>query len=162
MADPLIIDHEIRMLDGDTFSLGVYRGLGLLICTLGSRGRHADQLAELDQINGVYGQMGLMVLGVPTNDFGGEPGGDESVRARYELDLRVSFSVTQRMRTAGRRPHKLFEDLTAPSGLPVLSDFEKFVIDGDGYLSERFGADVRPTDDRMKAALKFVLPTISY
>lgn len=161
MSGP-VIDHEIRMLDGDTFGLGVFRGLGMLIVNLGSRGRYADQLVELDQVAHVYGQMGLMVIGVPSNDFGGEPGAEDAVRARYQIDLRVSFSVTQPMRVSGPRAHKLFRALTQGTGIAVRSDFEKFVIDGDGFVIDRFLADVRPMDDRMKAALKFVLPTIGY
>jgi len=161
MATPTKIDHEIRLLDGDTFGLGVYRGLGLLIVNIASRGPHARQLVELDHLCSTYGNMGLMVLGVPSNDFGGEPGADQGVRARYEIDLRVSFMVTQRMKVRGERPNRLFRALCEEGG-PVRSDFEKFVVDGDGYVSERFGADVSPMDDRIKAALKFVLPTMGY
>ncbi len=160
MASPKI-DHDIRLLDGDTFSLGVYRGLGVVICNIASRSSRAQQLVELDHLYSVYGQMGLMVVGIPSNDFGGEPGADSGVRARYEIDLRVSFAVTQRMVVSGDRPHRLFRDLT-DGGAPVRADFEKFVIDGDGYLVERFGPDVSPMDDKVKSALKFVLPTMGY
>lgn len=156
------IEHEIRTLDGESFSLGVYRGLGLVIMNLGSTGRMGDQIPELDELYRVYGQSGLMIVGVPSNDFGGEPGDDQRVRARYELDLRVGFAVTQRMKVSGDRPHALFRALTAFDGRPVLQDGEKFVIDGDGYVSERFAANVRPLDEPMLAAVKFVLPTMGY
>jgi glutathione peroxidase len=155
------IDHEIRLLDGDTFSLGVYRGLGLLICNIASRSEHSRQLVELDHLYTVYGQMGLMVVGIPSNDFGGEPGSEVGVRARYEIDLRVSFAVTQRMVVSGERTHRLFRALTE-QGSPVRGDFEKFIIDGDGYVVERFPPSVSPMDDKVKAALKFVLPTMGY
>lgn len=161
MAD-VRIDHDIRTLDGETFSLGVFRGLGLLIMTLGSRGGSADQIPELEELYRLYGQAGLMIVGIPSDDFAGEPGDDARVRARYELDLRVSFSVTQRMRVGGDHPHALFRALTAFDGKPIVQDGEKFVIDGDGYVSERFPASVRPLDERVLAAVKFVLPTMGY
>lgn len=158
---PVPIDHDIRLLDGDTFSLGVYRGLGLLVVNIGSHGPHADQLSELGKLYDDFDSMGLMVIGVPSNDFGGEPGDETRVRARYELDLRTSFPVTQRMRVSGP-PSSLFRALTSFDGQPVHSDAEKFVIDGDGYVVERFSADVRAFDARIGAALKLVLPTMGY
>lgn len=162
MSESALIDHEIRTLDGESFSLGVYRGLGLMIVNLGSKGRAADQIAELDELYRRYGTGGLMIIGVPSDDFQGEPGDDQRVRARYELDLRVGFAVTQRMRVGGERPHPLFRALTAFDGRPVVQDGEKFVIDGDGYVSERFPASVRPLDPKVLAAVKFVLPTMGY
>lgn len=162
MSDTPRIDHDIRTLDGETFSLGVYRGLGIVIVNLGSKGGAADQIPELEKLYRDYGQFGLMVVGVPSDDFNGEPGDDQRVRARYELDMRVSFAVTQRMRVGGDRPAPLYRALTAFDKRPVIQDGEKFIIDGDGYVSERFPAAVRPLDERVLLAVKFVLPTMGY
>lgn len=160
--DDSVYQHGIDTLDGDHLGLAVFRGLPFLIMNLGSQGRHARQIADLEELHRSFASMGLTVVGIPSDDFGGEPGDIERVRDRYRYDIRPTYVVSLPMRVAGDRPSKLFRTLTAFGGRPVVSDAEKFVVDGEGYVVERFGPDVAPRDAAVMAALKFVLPTIGY
>ncbi len=154
--------HGIDTIDGEHLGLAVFRGLPILITNLGSRGPHREQIRALEQIHGSFGEMGLTVIGVPSNDFGGEPGDLETVKARYRIDFQATFLLSRPLKVAGPRPSPLFRTLTRFGDRPVRSDAEKFVIDGEGYVVERFGPEVELRDPAFMAALKFVLPTIGY
>jgi glutathione peroxidase len=162
MSTSSVYDHGIDTLAGEHLALGVFRGLPLLIVNLGTRGPHADQITGLQELHDSFSTMGLTVVGIPSNDFGGEPGELERIRDRLTLDFRATFLLSLPLRVAGPRPSPLFRTLTAFQDRPVRSDAEKFVVDGDGYVVERFGPDVRPGDAALMGALKFVLPTLGY
>lgn len=161
MEEP-VYNHGIDTIDGDHLGLAVFRGLPILIVNLGSKGRFADQIADVEYLHASFAEMGLAVVGVPSDDFGGEPGELDRIKDRYRLDHRATFLLSRPMRVGGDRPSPLFRTLTAFRSAPVRSDAEKFVVDGEGYVVERFGPDVRPRDKALLAALKFVLPTLGY
>lgn len=162
MEDVSIYRHGIDTVDGEHLGLDVFRGLPILIMNIGTRGPHADQISGLQELHDSFGSMGLTVVGVPSNDFGGEPGELARIRDRLRLDFRATFLLSLPMRVAGGRPSPLFRTLTSFRNRPVQSDAEKFVIDGEGFVVERFGAEVRPSDAALMASLKFVLPTLGY
>lgn len=152
----------IDTIDGEHLGLAVFRGLPLLIMNIGTQGPYADQIRELESLHESYGAMGLTVIGVPSNDFGGEPGEVERVRDRLRLDYRATFLTSRPLRVGRDRPAPLYRTLATFGDRPVSSDAEKFVIDGEGYVAERFGPEIRPKDPSIMACLKFVLPTLGY
>lgn len=162
MDDVCIYRHGLDTVDGEYLGFDVFRGLPILIMNLGTRGPHAGQIAGLQELHESFGSMGLTVVGVPSNDFGGEPGELPRIRDRLRLDFRATFLLSLPLRVGGDRPSPLFRTLTSFRSRPVVSDAEKFVIDGEGYVVERFGAEVKPADAALMASLKFVLPTIGY
>lgn len=157
-----VYDHGIDTLEGEYLGLAVFRGLPLLVVNIGSRGPFADQIPELEKLHRSFATLGLTVIGVPSDDFGGEPGDIDHIRAHYHYDVCPTFLVSLPTRVGGARPSSLFRTLTTFGERPVVSDAEKFVVDGEGYVVERFGPDVRPGDPALMASLKFVLPTLGY
>ena len=163
MSDENVYGFGIDTLpQGDHLNLGVFRGLPLLVVNVGSTGRYREQIRLLQEVHEAYGSLGLTVVGVPSFDFGGERGGLADVVARYTYDFRTTFLLSIPARVGGQRPCPLYRMLTLFESRPVLSDAEKFVIDGEGYVSARFGSEVSPKDPTLLAALKFVLPTMGY
>lgn len=156
------LNHSLRTLEGDMLPLGVFRGLAMVLCTMASRDKHRDQLIDLQALSDRYLGQGLMVIGIPVLDFGSETQDEEALRQILREQVRLTFPLMAPIHAAPPNQHSLFKTLTELSNRPgpVRSPFEKFVVDGDGFVVERFGPDVRPTSSHLIRAVEGVLPTI--
>ena len=102
------------------------------------------QLKSLQTLNQRYRSRGLIVLGVPSNDFGGQtPQENKEVKNFCKDSYGVDFLLTTKMVVSGVQKHGLFQYLTK-SGGDIGWNFEKFLVDKKGFLKERFRSGKDP------------------
>jgi glutathione peroxidase len=118
---------------------------------------YTRQYAGLQKLQEQFAKDGLVVLGVPCNDFGGqEPGSAEDIKqcaAGYD----ASFPLTEKISIKGSDKHPLYQALTGPdSPQPgeVRWNFEKFVVGKDGSILARFGSGTEPDDEKLLSAVR--------
>jgi glutathione peroxidase len=158
-----IIDHEVVAIDGSTVSLASYRGSVLLIVNTASNCGFTSQLGELQELHERYADRGLMVLGFPCNDFGGqEPGTNEEIAAFCDGEYGVTFPLFDKVSIRGDAPSPLYATLQneTPEGVSgaVRWNFTKFLVDTEGRVVARFDSAVSPTSDGVVAAIESLLP----
>ena len=154
-ADP-IHSISIATLDGQEGALKAHAGKALVIVNVASQCGYTGQYAGLQKLQEAFASEGLVVLGVPCNDFGGqEPGGAAEIKA-CATGYQASFPLTEKVVIKGAGKHPLFEALTAEGG-DVGWNFEKFVVGKDGTVVARFDSGTEPDDAALIAAVKKAL-----
>jgi glutathione peroxidase len=148
-------------LKGDEIRLADYRGKPVLVVNTASRCGYTPQYAGLQQLWTRFGPRGLTVIGVPSNDFGGqEPGGVAEIEAT-EQGYGVSFPMATKSQVLGAQAHPFYRWAASekPGELPRWN-FHKYLIGRDGHVAASIPTTTEPTDTRVIAAITRELPTI--
>lgn len=152
-----IHDFEMKAIDGETVSMADYEGKVLLVVNVASRCGFTPQYEGLQALHEKYDGKGLVVMGFPANNFGGqEPGTDAEIKAFCNRSYGVSFPMFSKISVKGADKHPLYEFLTA-SGEEVPWNFTKFLIGKDGQVIRRFEPDVEPLADELTGAVDSAL-----
>jgi glutathione peroxidase len=147
----------MKKLDGGEVDLGGYRGKVVLIVNVASRCGYTPQYAGLQKLYDSHKDQGLVVLGVPANEFGGqEPGSDSEIAAFCSDRYGVSFDMLSKVVVKGPDICPLYKTLTTSADPPgdVKWNFEKFLIGRDGRIVGRFASRVAPDDPQLVAAIE--------
>lgn len=157
-----VYDYSLVGLDGKEVSLSAYKGKVLLIVNLASQSIFHQQNAMLDELQKNYKDQGLVVLGVPSNDFGAqEPGTDADIQKIYEKDTHLGFAVFARVSVRGKDQAALYGFLTgdkkSTTGGDVHWSYTKFVVDRSGKVVARFEPHILPTAPEVRVTIEDVL-----
>ncbi|MHA7263124.1 glutathione peroxidase [Arthrobacter sp. TMN-37] len=162
-----LYDIELEMNDGTLRTFGDYRGRIVLVVNVASNCGFTPQYEGLEKLYRAYAADGLVVLGVPCNQFmNQEPGTDEEIQSFCSTTFGVSFPLTRKADVRGKNQHPLYGRLTEFKGagfpksvLPGLVrwNFEKFLINRDGIVIARFAPTVEPDAPEIAAAIESCL-----
>jgi len=145
-----IHDFQADNLDGKPVNLAQYRGKVLLIVNTASACGYTPQYQGLEALYRRYGEQGLVVLGFPCNQFGGqEPGANAEIGAFCEKNFGVSFPLFAKIDVNGSGAHPLFQQLkhAAPGILGTKAikwNFTKFLVRKDGTVFARYASASKP------------------
>lgn len=154
-ADPF--SFAFPALDGGEIRLDAYRGRALLVVNTASRCGYTPQFAGLQELWTRYRDRGLVVIGVPSNDFGQELSSPEEIGTFCDREYGVTFPMAKAQVVRGRDPHPFYRWAHAERGEAPRWNFHKFVVARDGTLAGSFPSDVRPTDPRIVVAIERAL-----
>jgi glutathione peroxidase len=153
-----IFDVDMDALAGGPAELDRYRGSAVLVVNVASRCGLTPQYAGLQELYDRYADRGLVVLGVPCNQFGGqEPGSADEIADFCSANYGVSFPLTEKVDVNGPDRHALYRDLIG-DGPDIQWNFEKFLVAPDGTVAARFAPQVTPADEQLVAAVEKQLP----
>ncbi|MGA1997661.1 MAG: glutathione peroxidase [Bryobacteraceae bacterium] len=146
-----IYEISVRAIDGRETSMGEYRGKVLLIVNTASRCGFTPQYRELEELYKTYGERGLVVLGFPSNQFGGqEPAADGEIAQFCSMNYGVTFPMFSKIEVNGEGAHLLYRYLKSErSGLlgseAIKWNFTKFLVDRNGKVVDRFAPSTKPS-----------------
>ena len=147
---PTLLDYRMDDLRGRPIDLCAFKGKVLLLVNTASFCGYTPQYRGLEALQERYAAAGLVVVGFPSNDFGGqEPGSNAEVQDFCEGTYGVRFPMFGKVTVRGAGQSPLFAGLTAlrtpqlPSG-EIAWNFEKFLLDREGRLIARFRSAVEP------------------
>ena len=159
-----IFDVEIGALRGGRANLAQYRDHAMLIVNVASGCGLTPQYAGLQELSDRYADRGLVVLGVPCNQFGGqEPGTAEEIAEFCSATYGVTFPMFEKIEVNGPGRHPVYTELTAfPDAGGQAGDiqwnFEKFLLRPDGTVAARFRPRTTPDDPEVLTAIEDNLP----
>jgi len=161
-AEKTVYDCSLVGFDGKEVPLSSFKGKVLLIVNVASQSIFKEQIPQLEELQKTYKDQGLVVIGVPSNDFGAqEPGTDAEVQKTYTNDFHLSFPVFARASVRGKDQAALYGFLTGdkkgPTGGDVHWSFTKFVVDRAGKVVVRFEPHVAPNSPELQATVEDVL-----
>lgn len=162
-ASQTAYDFTFFDLDGNELPLSAYRGKVVLIVNTASGCGFAGQFRELQKLSEVYGAQGLVVIGVPSNDFGGqEPLEGDALRKAAEVDYGATFTLTQKTPVSGTAAHPFYVWAAGQNVGGLLSrvprwNFHKYVIGRDGTLRLSVPATTAPQDAGFTARIEALL-----
>ena len=155
-----LFDIDVKTISGEVQSLGLYRGRTLVIVNVASRCGFTPQYAGLEALYRKYKDDGLVVLGFPCNQFGGqEPGTETDIQQFCSETYNVTFPMFAKVDVNGPAAHPLYELLkSARPGLfgtkAIKWNFTKFVVDSSGEVVARYApSDTPQRIERAVAAL---------
>lgn len=160
-AEKNAYDFALPGADGKDLPISSFRGKYILIVNLARKSAYGEQLPALIKLNDAYKDKGLVVIGIPSNQFGmAEPGTPAEVQKAY-VDAKVDFPVMLVSKITGDDALPLYSYLTkskkAPPGGPVHWNYTKFIVDQKGNVIARLDPDVAPDSAEMKATIEQVL-----
>jgi len=147
----------MKKIDGTEVDLSKYKGKVVLIVNVASRCGYTGQYAGLEKLYATYKDKGLVVLGFPANEFGGqEPGTDAEIATFCSSKYGVTFDMFSKIVVKGPGKAALYKALTesaTPAG-EVGWNFEKFLIGRDGKIVGRYKSGVAPDDAKLTGAIE--------
>lgn len=160
MPNPRISDFELRRNNGEPFPLGALEDKTLLIVNTASKCGFTPQYKGLEALHREFKDRGLVVIGVPCDQFAHqEPGNDEEIAAFCELNFGVSFPLMSKVEVNGPGAHPLFVALRkrAPGffGDAIKWNFTKFLVSAKGTKVKRYAPAVEP--ERLRSDIERAL-----
>ena len=146
---------SFKALDGGDIRLAEYTGRPMLIVNTASLCGYTLQYAGLQELWTEFHDRGLMIIGVPSNDFGGqEPGGATDIAETANHQYGVTFPIAAKAVVKGTNAHPFYKWAAdaAPKDVPSWN-FHKYLVGRDGYIAEAFPSAVEPQDTRVKTAI---------
>ena len=156
-----IHDVAVRDIDGREVKMDAYRGKVMLIVNVASECGYTRQYEGLQALFARYEAKGLVVLGFPCNQFGGqEPGSAAEIKQFCSTTFRVTFPLFEKIEVNGAGRHPLYTVL-AGKGSPFPGNigwnFGKFLVGRDGKILQRFDSGVEPDDAALVSAIERAL-----
>lgn len=153
--------HQFSFLtiDGDPLPLEAYKGKAVLLVNTASQCGFTPQYEGLETLWKTYQDKGLVIVGAPSNDFGGqEPGTEAEIKQFCELNFNIQFPMTSKISTKGDDVHPFYAWVRAETGAGPKWNFHKYLITPEGKLVGSFPSAVKPTSTELTKAIEKVLP----
>lgn len=147
--------YSFAGLNGADIRLADYAGKPILVVNTASLCGYTPQYAGLQELWSRFRQRGLMLIGVPSNDFGGqEPGGVTEIVETANHQYRVTFPLAAKAEVKGPNAHPFYKWAAAerPGETPRWN-FHKYLVGHDGHISAVFPSAVEPMDTRVVEAV---------
>ncbi len=151
---------EFRTIKGEALPLSQYEGQTVLVVNTASRCGLTPQYRELQGLWERYKARGLVVLGVPCNDFGAqEPGTAEEIVSFCEVNYDIDFPLTTKQSVIGADAHPFYKWVAEVAGEDALPkwNFHKYLIGPNGDLVQVFGSKVPPDDAALVKEIEALL-----
>jgi glutathione peroxidase len=163
MAQTIVPDIELNTLDGRSTTLRELADRAALVVNVASKCGLTPQYTALEKLAQDYGDRGLTVVGVPCNQFmGQEPGTPDEIQTFCSTTYGVTFPLLEKTDVNGPNRHPLYAELTEATDSggeagDVQWNFEKFLVDADGVVVNRFRPRTEPDAPEVIAAIEAVL-----
>ena len=154
---------EFTSIEGRPLPMETFRGKAVLLVNTASRCGFTHQYGDLQATWERYRERGLVVLGVPSNDFGGqEPGTETEIKEFCEVNFSVDFPMTSKVHVRGDRSHPFYRWAVSELGTTAKPrwNFHKYLIAPDGQLVDWFSTPTSPTSERVTRAIEAHLPKL--
>jgi glutathione peroxidase len=155
-----IYDYSFTTIDGRPMPLSDFKGRAILIINTASLCSFTQQYPLIQEVWERYKNRGLVVIGVPCNDFGNQEPEDEDQIQKFCSERRVTFLMTSKVSSKGEKQHPFFAWVAkayGPAATPKWN-FTKYLIDSNGKAAEWFLPTTLPNAPRLLKAIEASLP----
>jgi glutathione peroxidase len=162
-AAPDVYGFKLNTIDGETTSLAEYKGKAILLVNVASKCGYTPQYEALEAMYKKYKDRGLVIVGVPANNFGGqEPGSNQEIKEFCSRTFHVTFPMMSKVSVKGQDEAPLYKFLTTGQANPAVAgdikwNFTKFLVDRNGKVVARFESGVTPDANEITTAVEAAL-----
>lgn len=157
-------DFVFTSIDGAPLPLAAFAGRAVLVVNTASFCGFTPQYADLQATYDVYRDRGLVVLGVPSNDFGGqEPGSNAEIKEFCEVNFDIDFPLTEKVAVTGETAHPFYRWAVERLGADARPrwNFHKYLVAPDGRIVDWFSTSTSPRSSRVRRSIEAHLPPVS-
>jgi glutathione peroxidase len=153
-------DFKINSINGNELDLSTFNGKTILLVNVASKCGFTKQYDDLQKLYDIYKDKGLVVIGVPTNQFGGqEPGTETEIKNFCETNFNITFPMTGKYDVKGDSAHPIYlwaKDTYGKSTVPKWN-FHKILINKEGKIDDTFASFTGPMSKKIINKLDQIL-----
>ncbi len=160
-AETTAHDFTFTAIGGGDMPLSQFKGKAVLVVNTASLCGFTRQYEDLAELWARYRERGLVIVGVPSDDFGGqEPGTDDEIRNFCEVTYGIDFPMTSKAHVKGQAAHPFYKWAADELGRVAVPrwNFHKYLVAPDGRLVDWFSTVTSPTSKRVTRAIEQYLP----
>jgi len=158
--DKLAYDFKFKDLDGSVLNLSEYKGKVVVVVNVASQCGFTNQYEDMQKVWEKYQSRGIVMLGVPSNDFGKqEPGSNEDIKNFCEAKFGISFPMTEKVSVKGADAHPFYiwaEKNYGKSAVPKWN-FHKIIINKEGKIEKTFSSMTNPSSKKFIEVIENLL-----
>ncbi len=156
----LFFDLNIKKIDGGQLNLNEFKGKTILLVNVASKCGFTKQYADLQTLYEKYKDKGLTIIGIPSNQFGGqEPGSNEEIKDFCETNFNINFPMTDKVDVKGDNAHELYIWAKTNFGKAAIPkwNFHKILINKDGKVQNTFNSFISPLSKKIIKEIELIL-----
>ena len=158
--EKIFFDLSIKSINGDDLNLNQFKGKIILLVNVASNCGFTKQYTDLQNLYEQYKDKGLIVIGVPSNQFGGqEPGSNKEIKDFCETNFDITFPMTDKVDVKGDNAHELYlwaKENYGKSTVPKWN-FHKILINREGKIQDTFNSFITPLSDKITKQIELIL-----
>ena len=158
--EKLAYDFQFKDLDGSALNLSEYKGKVVVVINVASQCGFTNQYEDMQKVWEKYQEKGVVMLGVPSNDFGKqEPGSNEDIKNFCEAKFGISFPMTEKVSVKGADAHPFYiwaEKNHGKSAVPKWN-FHKIIINKEGKIEKTFSSMTNPSSKKFIEVIENLL-----
>jgi len=158
--DKIFFDFNIKDINEETFALEKFKNKTVLLVNVASNCGFTKQYAELQELYDKYSKKGLVVLGVPSNQFGGqEPGSNDEIKDFCETNFNITFPMTTKIDVKGENAHPIYlwaKENYGNAAVPKWN-FHKILINRQGKIEDTYSSFTKPMSKKLTSKIEEIL-----
>ena len=155
-----LFDFKINSINGEELDLSSFKGKTILLVNVASKCGFTNQYDDLQNLYDNFKDKGLIVIGIPTNQFGGqEPGSEKEIKNFCETNFNITFPMTSKYEVKGANAHPIYiwaKDTFGKSTVPKWN-FHKILINKDGKIEDTFASFTGPLSNKVVKKIEQIL-----
>ena len=153
-------DFKINSINGEELDLSSFKGKTILLVNVASKCGFTNQYDDLQNLYDNFKDKGLIVIGIPTNQFGGqEPGSEKEIKNFCETNFNITFPMTSKYEVKGANAHPIYiwaKDTFGKSTVPKWN-FHKILINKNGKIEDTFASFTGPLSNKVVKKIEEIL-----
>jgi glutathione peroxidase len=153
-------DFTINSINGDELNLSEFKGKTFLLVNVASKCGFTNQYDDLQKLFDLYQDKGLIILGVPSNQFGGqEPKSENEIKKFCETNFNITFPMTSKYNVKGDDAHPIYKWAKETYGKSTVPkwNFHKILINKDGKVEDTFASFTKPMSKKIINKIEEIL-----
>mgnify|MGYP001307426539 FL=1 len=155
-----LFDFKINTINGDELNLSTYKGKTILIVNVASNCGFTKQYDDLQNLYDIYSEKGLVILGIPSNQFGGqEPGSEDEIKDFCKTNFNITFPMTSKYDVKGENAHPIFLWAKKSFGNSTVPkwNFHKILVNKNGKIVDTFASFTNPRSNKIIKKIEDIL-----
>ena len=160
MENKKLYDIEIESITGEMISLSKYKGKTIFLVNVASNCGFTKQYSDLQNLWEKYREKDLIVIGMPSNQFGGqEPGSNTEIKDFCETNFNISFLMTSKNDVKGENAHEIYKWAKISYGKSAIPkwNFHKILINNEGTIVDTFASFTNPMSKKVILKIEKIL-----
>tara|TARA_B110000467_G_C18025515_1_gene317938 strand:- start:5 stop:559 length:555 start_codon:yes stop_codon:yes gene_type:complete len=158
--EKLFFELNIKNINGETLDLNQFKGKAVLLVNVASKCGFTKQYTELQKLYDLYKDKGLVVIGIPSNQFGGqEPGSNEEIKNFCETNFNITFPMTEKVDVKGENANELYLWAKKNYGKSTIPkwNFHKILINKEGKVQDTYNSFIEPLSKKIIKEIELIL-----
>ena len=160
MENKKLYDIEIESITGEIINLSKYKGKTIFLVNVASNCGFTKQYSDLQNLWEKYREKDLIVIGMPSNQFGGqEPGSNTEIKDFCETNFNINFLMTSKYDVKGENAHEIYKWAKISYGKSAIPkwNFHKILINNEGTIVDTFASFTNPMSKKVILKIEKIL-----